>query len=156
MRKKSRNTFLLHTLQLKQTLGQYSTASLMLQQNRKMVGELRREVKTIQMPEAARCSAGEVIPSKATTNITLLVTGDFSLSFCLLKWQLRTTNLLARNTKDGYLKQREKSFRREMNRRNRCDTGVCSLLIKWRFFRVTTEITETWSRTPCQAFKHEK
>lgn len=88
MGKKTKNTFLFHKLQLKQTLGGYGlgpSASLMLQQNIKMFGELRRKVKIVQMPEAVRCSAVEVIPSKATPNITLLATEDFLLFFCLLK-----------------------------------------------------------------------
>lgn len=88
MRKKTKNTFLFHKLWLKQTLGGYGlgpSASLMLQQNIKMIGELRRKVKIIEIPEAVRCSAVEVIPSKATTNITLVVTEDFLLFFCLLK-----------------------------------------------------------------------
>lgn len=70
MRKKTKNTFLFYKLQLKQTLGGHGlgpSASLMLQQNIKMVGELRRKVKIIQMPEAVRCSAVEVIQSKTTT-----------------------------------------------------------------------------------------
>lgn len=57
---------------------------LMLQQNIKMVGELRSKVKIIQMPEAVICSAVEVISSKATTNITLLATEEFLLFFSLL------------------------------------------------------------------------
>lgn len=53
------------------------------------------------------------------------------------------------------------SLGRQMKRSNRCRAGACSLLIKWWLFGVTTEITETWSRTqilrrfPSWAFRHQ-
>lgn len=88
---KAKNTFLFHILQLRKTLGGHSlggpAASLVLQQNRKAVVELRREGKTNQTPEAVGCSALQAIPSQATSNISKAVTGDFSLSFSLLKLQ---------------------------------------------------------------------
>lgn len=90
---KAKNTFLFHILQLRKTLGGHSlggpAASLVLQQNRKAVVELRREGKTKQTPEAVGCSALQAIPTQATTNISKAVTGDFSLSFSLLKLQAR-------------------------------------------------------------------
>lgn len=71
------------------------SAPLMLQQNRNMVVELRKEGKTNQPPEAGGCSAVQAIPSQATTNISKAITGDFSLSFCLLKLQARPIIFLA-------------------------------------------------------------